>query len=73
MWNKTEAHESEMSRGELKEEHAKEIVDRETTSFVNAENIIEDSQEQRLEKGDEETSEEKRVQKSELSVEELEQ
>ena len=42
-----------MSRGELKEEHAKEIVDRETTSFVNAENIIEDSQEQRPEKGDE--------------------
>lgn len=53
MWNKTEAHESEMSRGELKEEHAKEIVDRETTSFVNAENIVEDSQEQRPEKGDE--------------------
>jgi hypothetical protein len=54
MWNKTEAHESEMNRRKLKEEeHAKEVVDRETTSIVNAENIIEDSQEQRLEKGDE--------------------
>ena len=53
MWNKREAHESEMNRRELKEEHAKEAVDRETTSFVNAENIIEDSQDQRLEKGDE--------------------
>jgi len=51
MWNKRDD-ESEVSKRELKEEHAKEIVDRETSSFVNAQNIVEDSEEQRLEKGE---------------------
>jgi hypothetical protein len=37
---------------ELKEEEAEEVIDRETTSFVNAQDIVEDSEEERREKGE---------------------
>lgn len=42
----------EVSREELREEEGGEVIDRETTSFVNAQNIIEDSEERRREKGE---------------------
>lgn len=38
---------SEVSERELREEGGEEVIDRETTSFVNAQNIIEDSEEHR--------------------------
>jgi len=41
-----------VSERELKEEQAEEVLDRETTSFVNAQNIVEDSEEERREKGE---------------------
>lgn len=41
-----------VSKEELKQEDGEEIIDRETTSFVNAQNIIEDLEEKRREKGE---------------------
>ena len=52
MESRRETDRSEVSTRELKEEHGKEVVDRETTSFVNAQNIVEDSEEQRRERGE---------------------
>lgn len=45
--------ESEVSSRELIEENGEKVVDRETTSFVNAQNIVKNSGENRREKGDE--------------------
>lgn len=44
--------ESDLSGRELREEEGEEVIDRETTSFVNAQNIVEDSEERRREKGE---------------------
>jgi hypothetical protein len=41
--------ESDLSGRELRGEEGEEVIDRETTSFVNAQNIIDDSEEQRRE------------------------
>lgn len=43
---------SGVSKEELKQEGGEEVIDRETTSFVNAQNIVEDSEEKRREKGE---------------------
>lgn len=43
---------SEVSKEELRQEGGEEVIDRETTSFVNAQNIIEDSEEKRRERGE---------------------
>lgn len=48
-----ETEESEVSSREIREENGKNVLDRETTSFVNAQNIVKDSDEKRREKGDE--------------------
>lgn len=39
-----------LSRQELRQEGGEEVVDRETTSFVNAQNMIEEAEERRREK-----------------------
>ena len=52
MGSKRESDRSAVSGRELKEERAEEVVARETTSFVNAQNIVEDSEEQRRERGE---------------------
>lgn len=44
--------ESDLSGRELREEEGEEVIDRETTSFVNAQNIVEDSKERRRERRD---------------------
>jgi hypothetical protein len=53
MESEGKTHQSKVGKGELKEEHGKEVVGRETTSFINAENIVKDSEKQHREKGDE--------------------
>jgi hypothetical protein len=41
-----------VSKEELRQESGEEVIDRETTSFVNAQNIVEDSEEKRRERGE---------------------
>lgn len=41
-----------VSEKELEREGGEKVIDRETTSFVNAQNIIEDAEEKRREKGE---------------------
>ena len=40
-------HEDDLDLEELEEEEGEEVIDRETTSIVNAQNIIEDSEKER--------------------------
>jgi len=40
-------HEDDLDLEELEEEGGEEVIDRETTSIVNAQNIIEDSEKER--------------------------
>jgi hypothetical protein len=52
MGSRREIDRSEVGNRELEEEQGKEVIDRETTSFVNAQNIVKDSEEQRRESGE---------------------